>query len=207
MPEPSKPDLKNILREEQKEKLSPIDKDFYENVRKHIQELGIELKSMDPGSIKYQILEDELNKAKKNYNSILETRMAKINYEASVRKSLKLKDDREPENMTQEERDLYTGLYDLMSTFRNKCLDVSAQAKARDPAQAAAPEPKKKTRSAPNIKDYIMVRILHDIPTFAGMDGKNYTLAREDVATVPVVNANALILRGAALKIKMGRTE
>lgn len=206
MPEPSKPDLKNILREEQKEKLSPVDKDFYENARKHIQELGIELKSMDPGSIKYQILEDELNKAKKNYNSILEKRMAKINYEASVRKSLKLKDDREPENMTQEERDLYTRLYDLMSTFRNKCLDVSAQAK---PAHAAgpAPEPEKKTRSAPNIKDYIMVRMLHDIPTFAGMDGRNYTLAKEDVATVPVVNANALISRGAALKINAGRTE
>lgn len=204
MSEPSKLDLKNILREEQKEKLSPVEKDFYENAKKHIHELGIELDRADPGNVKYQIIEDELNKAKKNYNSILEKRMGKINFDASVRKSLKLKDDREPENMTQEERDLYNGLYDLMSTFRNKCLAISAQAK---PAPAVPPEPVKKTRSVTNIKDYIMVRILHDIPTFAGMDGKNYTLAGEDVATVPVVNANALILRGAALKIKMGRTE
>lgn len=204
MPEPSKPDLKNVLREEQKEKLSPVEKDFYENAKKHIKELGIEFDRADPGSTKYQIIEDEFNKAKKNYNSILEKRMAKINYEASVRKSLKRQDDREPENMTHEERELYNGLYDLMSTFRNRCLDISAQAK---PAPAAVPAPVMKTRPVMNIKNYIMVRVMHNIPTFAGMDGRNYTLAKEDVATIPVVNANALILRGAALKIKMGRTE
>lgn len=209
MPEPSKLDLTNVLREERKEKLAPVDKDFYEKARTHIHELGIELKSMDPGSVKYQILEDEFNKAKKNFNSILEIRMTKINYEASVRKSLKRQDDREPENMTPEERDLFTGLYNLMSDFRNKRLDLSVQVKACDPVQAAgpAPEPVTKPISRTNIKDYMVVRMLRDIPAFAGMDGRNYTLAKEDVATVPVVNANALVSRGAAVKINAGKTQ
>ncbi|MDP3352349.1 MAG: hypothetical protein Q8S44_01235, partial [Flavobacteriaceae bacterium] len=74
-------------------------------------------------------------------------------------------------------------------------------------AAGHAPEPEKKTGSVTNIKDYIMVRMLQDITTFAGIDGRNYKLAKEDVATVPVVNANALILRGAALKINASRTQ
>lgn len=209
MPEPSKLDLKNVLREERKEMLSPVEKDFYEKARKHIHELGIELKSTDPGSVKYQIIEDEFNKAKKNYKSILEIRMTKINYEASVRKSLKQPDGPEPENMTPEERDLYTGLYDLMGNFRNKRLDLSVQAKVCDTAPAAghAPEPVTKPGSRTNIKDYIMVRVLRDIPAFAGMDGRSYKLAKEDVATVPIVNGNALVLRGAAVKINAGKTQ
>lgn len=187
MPEPSKPDLNAVLREERKEKLSPVDKDFYGRAQKLIHDIGTELELAEPDSTKHQMLEDEFLKAKKNYNSILEIRMSKINYEASVRKSLKRQDDREPENMTPEERDLFTGLYNLMSGFRSKLRDIGAK----------VPEPVKK----PNINDYIMVRVLHDIPSFAGMDGRNYALTKEDVATLPVVNANALISRGAVVRI------
>lgn len=201
MPEPSKPDLNTVLREERKEKLSHVDNDFYEKAQKLIRELGIELDLADKENTKYQMLEDEYNKAKKNYNSILEIRMTKINHEASVRKSLKRKDDREPENLTPEERELYNGLYSLMSGFRNKCLDIS-QKKTCDIPPAA--EPVKKPRSGINFKDYMMVRALHDIPAFAGMDGRNYALAKEDVATVPVINANALISRGAVVRINAG---
>lgn len=197
MPEPSKLDLKNALREERKEKLSPVVKDFYEQAQKLIQELRFELERADPGNIKYQILEDEYYVAKKNYNSILETRMTKINYEASVRKSLKRQDDREPENMTPEERDFYNGLYSLMSNFRTKRLEFS-HAKV---APVALPEPEKKPVPRRNYNDYMIVRVLRDVPVFAGMDGRNYTLAKEDVVTVPVINANALISRGAALQI------
>lgn len=198
MPEPSKLDLKNALREERKEKLSPVSKDFYEQAQKLIHELRFELDRMDPGNIKYQILEDEYYVAKKNYNSILETRMTKINYEASVRKSLKKQDDAEPENMTPEERDFYNRLFTLMSNFRTKRLEFLARTKV-----APLPEPVKKPAPRANYKDYLMVRVLRDVPVFAGMDGRNYSLAKEDVVTVPVVNANALISRGAAVQIKM----
>lgn len=201
MSEPSKLDLKNALKEERKEKLSPVSKDFYEQAQKLILDLRIELERMDPGNIKYQILEDEYYVAKKNYNSILETRMTKINYEASVRKSLKKQDDREPENMTPEERDFYNGLFALMSNFRIKHLEFLTPIKVRDTAPVALPEPVNKPVPRANNRDYVTVRMMHDIPMFAGMDGRHYTLAKEDVATMPVVNANALISRGVAVQI------
>jgi|GEM_PF-702715 len=50
-------------------------------------------------------------------------------------------------------------------------------------------------------KEYIVVRLLKDIPTFVGVDGRNYTLAKEDVAVLSAVNAKALIYRKAAIQI------
>ena len=48
-----------------------------------------------------------------------------------------------------------------------------------------------------------MVRLLKDIPTFVGADGRNYTLAKEDVAVLSAVNAKALINRNAAIQISV----
>ncbi|KPQ45006.1 MAG: hypothetical protein MPEBLZ_00391, partial [Candidatus Methanoperedens nitroreducens] len=54
-------------------------------------------------------------------------------------------------------------------------------------------------------KEYIVVRLLKDIPTFVGVDGRNYTLAKEDVAVLSTVNAKALINRKAAIQIMVKR--
>lgn len=54
-------------------------------------------------------------------------------------------------------------------------------------------------------KEYILVRLLKDIPTFVGVDGRNYTLAKEDVAVLSTVNAKALINRKAAIQIMVNR--
>jgi len=50
-------------------------------------------------------------------------------------------------------------------------------------------------------KENIVGRLLKDIPTFVGVDGRNYTLAKEDVAVLSAVNAKALIYRKAAIQI------
>ncbi len=54
-------------------------------------------------------------------------------------------------------------------------------------------------------KEYIVVRLLKDIPTFVGVDGRNYSLAKEDVAVLSTVNAKALINRKAAIQIMVKR--
>ncbi|TAN40587.1 MAG: hypothetical protein EPN24_04475 [Candidatus Methanoperedens sp.] len=54
-------------------------------------------------------------------------------------------------------------------------------------------------------KEYIVVRLLKDIPTFVGADGRNYTLAKEDVAVLSAVNAKALINRNVAIQISVKR--
>lgn len=51
-----------------------------------------------------------------------------------------------------------------------------------------------------NIK-YVIVRILADIPTFVGLDGRNYKLSKEDVVELPEGNAETLCNRNLAIKI------
>lgn len=61
-----------------------------------------------------------------------------------------------------------------------------------------------KTPTSDNDHDVIIVRSLKDIPTFAGTDGRSYKLNKHDVATIPTVNALALIKRKVAVAIKQG---
>jgi DNA replication initiation complex subunit (GINS family) len=51
-------------------------------------------------------------------------------------------------------------------------------------------------------KEYIVVRLLKDIPKFSGADGRNYRLGAQDVAVLPKVNANPLIKRKVAVQIE-----
>jgi len=50
-----------------------------------------------------------------------------------------------------------------------------------------------------NIK-YVLVRILADIPTFVGLDGRHYKLSKEDVVALPEGNAKTLCNRNLAVK-------
>lgn len=47
-------------------------------------------------------------------------------------------------------------------------------------------------------KDFVLVRILKDLPTFTGADGRNYTVKTEDVVVLPQMNATVLLKRKAA---------
>ncbi|MCL7415919.1 MAG: hypothetical protein M8349_07690, partial [ANME-2 cluster archaeon] len=51
-------------------------------------------------------------------------------------------------------------------------------------------------------KEYIVVRLLKDIPEFMGADGRKYTPDAQDVAVLPKVNARALIKRKVAVQIE-----
>ena len=53
-------------------------------------------------------------------------------------------------------------------------------------------------------ENYVVVRILKDLPTFTGADGRNYTVNVEDVVVLPQLNATGLIKRNAAKLIAAG---
>ncbi|MFP4654578.1 MAG: hypothetical protein ACLFMM_02705 [Methanohalobium sp.] len=61
---------------------------------------------------------------------------------------------------------------------------------------------KNETNTSPNSKndineEYVVVRVLKDIPTFKAVDNRNYTLYSEDVVVLPAPNANGLVKRNA----------
>ncbi len=209
--------LNDILREERKtrSKLVPLEGDFYEKVAWKIRELEEEKrKNEDTYSTKYAILEDELRTARKAIESIIERRTAKIINLASISAPSKQKEKQELDSMTQEEREFHNKLLLLMTEYRGELLDKILSKKERpafSPQTSPVPSQPQENKpvEAPSegkkdiSKEYIVVRLLKDIPTFVGVDGRNYTLAKEDVAVLSAVNAKALINRNAAIQISV----
>jgi len=66
------------------------------------------------------------------------------------------------------------------------------------------PEIPKKTIKKKETKDseYINVEVLEDLPTFTGMDAKNYTLKNGDTKTIPIYNAKMLSDAGKVKLVK-----
>ena len=57
-----------------------------------------------------------------------------------------------------------------------------------DPTVADTTEPEKVIDN----DEYIKVKVLETLPTFTGMDAKNYTLKNEDITEIPIYNAKIL---------------
>lgn len=213
MPDSSRINLKDKLRDERKtrSKLVPLEGDFYDKVAEQIRELEAEKsKFEDTYSTKYAILEDELKTDRKAIENIVERRTAKIINQASLHSSSKPKEQREIDSMTQGEREFYNKLLQLMTGYRSELMDGIFSKKEKQSAQLphqAYPENEPKETGLEGKKDiskeYIVVRLLKDIPTFVGADGRNYTLEKEDVAVLSAVNARALINRNAAIQISV----
>jgi len=215
MPDSSDIKLNDILRNERKtrSKLVPLESGFYEAVAAQIRELDEEKRKIeDIYSTKYAILEDDLKTARKAIDNIVERRTAKIINLASFHSSSKPKEQREIDSMTQGEREFYNKLLQLMTGYRNELMDSIFSKKEKQAVPLCPPEspdiePKETSFEGKKdiSKEYIVVRLLKDIPTFVGADGRNYTLAKEDVAVLSAVNAKALINRNAAIQISVKR--
>ncbi|HEY6586055.1 MAG TPA: hypothetical protein VIY97_02705 [Candidatus Methanoperedens sp.] len=106
-----------------------------------------------------------------------------------------------PEVLQQEDK-----LPEILSAEKS---DISKELPEKNDISKQSPEENDISKELPDKKDiskeYIVVRLLKDIPTFVGVDGRNYTLAKEDVAVLSTVNAKALINRKAAIQIMVKR--
>ena len=220
MPEKSRINLENILKVERDErkKLVPLEEDFYGKVAGQIQDLEDEKRKIDDlYSTKYAIIEDEQKTAKNAIESIIYKRTTKIinearyNAEMSLHETSKQKEKHNLDSMTREEKVFYNKLLEVMTEWRSEV--INRMFKREKPAHhqpAMPPGEDKKLELPPEdkkdiSKEYIVVRLLKDIPTFVGVDGRNYTLAKEDVAVLSTVNAKALINRKAAIQIMVKR--
>jgi len=216
--------LDNILKVEREErkKLVALEADFYGKIADQIRELDDEKRKInDMYSTKYSLLEDELKTVRNAIESIIYKRTTKIinearyNAEISLHAPTRPKENRNIDSMTTEERRFYDQLVELMTQWRGEVVnriyrkekpveDIPHICEIKDIHENTTkeiPVEDKKDIS----KEYIVVRLLKDIPTFVGVDGCNYTLAKEDVAVLSTVNAKALINRKAAIQIMVNR--
>ncbi len=159
---------------------------------------------------------------------------ARYNAEISLHAPARQKENRNIDSMTQEERKFYDQLVELMTEWRGEVInkiyrkEKHGEDMAQVPVKQVEDRPQfqdKPIEDNPQIheikdntpkeipvedkkdisKEYILVRLLKDIPTFVGVDGRNYTLAKEDVAVLSTINAKALINRKAAIQIMVNR--
>jgi len=65
-------------------------------------------------------------------------------------------------------------------------------------------EPKEKTTTKiePRNNEYIKIKVLEDLPTFTGMDAKNYSLKSNDIVSIPIYNARILSDAGKVRLVK-----
>jgi len=218
--EKSRINLENILKVEREErkKLVPLEHDFYGNIVQQIQSLEDEKRRInDQYSTKHAIIEDEQKTVKNAIESIIYKRTTKIinearyNAEMSLHETSRQKEKQNLDSMTGEERIFYNRLLEVMTEWRSEIVNSIFK---REKPVYHKPEVLQQEDKLPEIlsadkkdisKEYIVVRLLKDIPTFVGVDGRNYTLAKEDVAVLSTVNAKALINRKAAIQIMVKR--
>ncbi|NJD78365.1 MAG: DNA replication complex GINS family protein [Candidatus Methanoperedens sp.] len=216
MPDQPTINFNNILRDERKSKLVPLENDFYDKAAQQILRLEDEkTKIEDIYCTKYAIIEDELKTSRKAFENIIERRAKKIITEASIRASSKQGEKQDIDSLTREECAFYNRLLGLMIEYRGEILEKVSNKKERKEKQVIPSQPAENRENKQNdaisegkkdiSKEYIVVRLLKDIPTFVGADGRNYTLAKEDVAVLSAVNAKALISRNAAVQIIVER--
>ena len=64
------------------------------------------------------------------------------------------------------------------------------------------PEEKTTIKIKPQNNEYIEIKVLEDLPTFTGMDAKNYSLKSKDIVSIPIYNARILSDAGKVRLVK-----
>ena len=106
------------------------------------------------------------------------------------------------ENVDKNQQEYLNSLCEVIERHREKTLlnkipAVPTQSKPI-PEEDAIPEKKES-----NEKDeYIEIEVLEDLPTFTGMDAKNYTLKNNDIVSIPIYNARMLSDAGKVKLVK-----
>ena len=225
-------ELRNILKQEQKQKLAKLEPDFYENVRTYLDGLQEERKTASGREA--QFLADELETASDRLQRIFKLRIGKIVNLASLSIMGEIGGIKHDIGMmTQIER----GIYDSVLGAVRQGWNAVEQLIAGEPVAAVAPTtPVASTTSAAQVRyvepapplpeetaarpaedagdlgavetvnpgapeGYTIVRVLKNIPTFVGTDSHHYTLAKNDVVTLPDLHAKVLCKRRAVLPV------
>ena len=109
------------------------------------------------------------------------------------------------ENVHQNEKEYLISLCGVIEKHREKTLLNELPIDPKDPKlKENVIEPKEKVtkKDESQSDEYIEIKVLEDLPTFTGMDAKNYTLKNNDIASIPLYNAKILSDAGKVRLVK-----
>ncbi|WP_457555161.1 DNA replication complex subunit Gins51 [Candidatus Pyrohabitans sp.] len=190
-------DVKTLSEALRREKASPylqeIGRDFYTEARRLFQQMLSDCRRTgDLSQLSTRLA--ELDNIKKMINDIYETRERKI--VSSALYYVKSGEDVEAENLTAEEEALLREIITTLKTGRERVLSGFEGQMDESGTHAEAPQEECGRSGEVN---FVTVRILRDIPSLVGVDGRVYGEFRaEDVVTLPEPNARILVKRGDA---------
>ncbi|RLI89585.1 MAG: hypothetical protein DRO98_00695 [Archaeoglobales archaeon] len=176
-----------LLEKSKGRKIQPIDENLYDEIKERIKELEEERKKA--GDEEIARIDDELRTLRRIQRKLFEARTSKIVRAAWSEVCGTASGIEGFENLIEKEKKFFRKLVELIREFRQEILETIN----------VKQEEKKKEDS------YILVRVKNNIPEFEGVDGKTYKLRKEDVVTLPALNAKALIKAGVADIIEVKR--
>ena len=224
--------ISQTLYKEKNQTLKAIQADFYQEAEKYIRELEKEIgKVNNPRSPESKMLNDEHERALSDLETIFMKRIGKVISRATIQSHADKPISKDLEKLLPAEKMLYDLVLQGIEAAKIELLDPilypdsekiavwpgvgeARLASAAIPAEAKAGKRMTVTAEGKEIgkesgknninEEYVVVRILKDLPTFTGADGRNYTVNAEDVIVLPQLNATGLIKRKAAKMIDSG---
>jgi len=195
-------DIMGLFRQENKSsQLIKVDPALYDKIGDYIKSLRKESEreiAMNPMSQASMMLNDQLKKSIDKAKRVYELRQRKISLLA-LRKVAG--DNPDTANLTPDELVLFSSLTSVLGAHKDSKADFEELGprftQPRDvkslPEIPTDGTCEKKAESKPGAdEDLVLVRVLEDIPTFAGVD-KDYKLRKEDVISIPKSIANTLL--------------
>jgi DNA replication initiation complex subunit (GINS family) len=205
-------DIMGLFRQENKSsQLTKVDHDLYDRIGAYIKTLRKESEreiAMNPMSQASMMLNDQLKKAIDRSKRVYELRERKISLLA-LRKVAG--DNPDTSNLTPDELVLFSNLTSVLGAHKDSNADFEelgprftqpkdVEVLPEAPSEKAC-EAKRETGKDGEqaLDDLVLVRVLEDVPTFAGVD-KDYKLRKEDIASIPKNIAKTLLSHG---KVKL----
>jgi len=194
-----------LYKERSTASLQELPETFYEGVREYIKKLEEEKREAEGN--RGEFVEDEIRNVRMKLEDIIRRRIGKIVKLASS--GMKT----QPKGMVEEEKRIFEGVKSHVEEGRERIFALILSEKERENEKRGAEKKNEKEDdekiSTPipatvknNNEEQHIVRILEDIPTFMGTDGRIYKVRKEDVIMLPKTNAEILCKRNVAMQVK-----
>ncbi len=170
-------------KEMENEEIQMLPKDFYVRLADYVRKMREESRMLDKKTTRAKLMEREFKNVKNLTKKLLHLRYKKSLDKAKTGKPVP------KDHLTEEEERLYAEIPPLAESYQALFKEIS---RGRPPAKKS----EKKAKG-------MVVRFLKEIPAIVGADMKTYgPFKPEDIATLPVENAKALIKQEVAVEVE-----
>lgn len=188
-----------LYKERNTASLQELPETFCEEVSEYMGKLAEEKEEEDER--RRELIEDEIRNARMKVEDIIRRRIGKIVKLASS--GMKTA----PKGMLEEEQMIFEGVKSHVVEGREKIFalilgEKEGKSEKRDAEKKNEASSPAHVPAKSNTEELHIVRILEDIPTFMGTDGRIYKVRKEDVIMLPKTNAEILCKRGVAVRFE-----